>query len=142
MSLSLLVIKGVYRFDTYAPSELGTTLTDMKLAGTLDFDLANAVEPQKLRYAKIRSMMLASFPDVIVPADPTQSLYYRFKSVSDPSMSIILSQHWIKPSSIQVLQATNISVSMVLSSVADIGAVNQLLSAAYPTIQSFQISSS
>lgn len=139
MSLSLLQVGHVVRFDTLAPTELGATLTDMRLASILDYDTANAIDPMLLKYSKLRSIILAGFPTAVVPTDPTQSLYYRFKSVRDPSMSVILSQHWIKVSSIQLLQATQINVSMVLSSVGDIAAIEHLLAAAYPTVQSFTI---
>ena len=74
MTLSDLQIGHVYRFDTLAPTELGTTLTDMKLASVLDYDSANAITPMQLRYAKIRSIILAGFPSAVVPADPSQGL--------------------------------------------------------------------
>ena len=125
MSLTLFAIGKIFTFNTKAPAILGSTISNAKLVGTMDYSIAITYDNIDLKYRTIYPLLPIGTVD-----QPEGCVYYQF--LTESGERIILADQWIEEASIEVIEHINFQVLFSRASVPDMSRVrDSLLSLGY-----------
>lgn len=110
----------IYTFDTNAPAILGTIIKNAKLTAILDYDSARRYDEVLFKYRTIYPLLPIGTPD-----QPESCVYYKFKG--ENGSDIIVADQWISESSIQLVDAINLRITVTDISINDISRIRDVL---------------
>ena len=117
----LLQRRKTYNFETYVPSILSTSFKGVYVTSILDEESARAAG------VNTREMHAAIFPFLPAgsPNDPTSYDYYRLKTAT--GQIVIVGEPWIKPDSVQLIDAVTYMVKITGKSAGDYNTIRDAL---------------
>lgn len=116
-------LKKSYNFNNLPVSLLGASISNAKLLGIMDFEMAMKYDNVLLKYRQMFPALPAGTPD-----QPEACTYYLFQSESGEK--IVLADQWIDMTTVQVVQHVNIQVTFTEANLEDISQIRNLLNAA------------
>jgi hypothetical protein len=115
-----LVVGNIYNFNTIAPGILNLTYTNVKLTGSVSYDVAIKYVNINALHASIYPLLGPSFPN-----DPAAYTYYLFKVQSGDT--ICLAADWIDGSTVVVVQSLTLNIT--ITSLPDLADITKILNA-------------
>lgn len=110
----------IYTFNTNAPAILGTSIKNAKLSAILDYDSARRYDEVLFKYRTIYPLLPTGTID-----QPESCIYYKFKA--ENGSDIILADQWINESTVELVDAIGLRITITDISITDISRIRDVL---------------